>query len=170
MGRSRKVHRDALAGVGGDPHRFTTGDAASILGLPVWRFQKFLDSPSYPLSPSGQLGSGKGSRRMFSLEDVYRIGIAVFLVRDAFAPKFVGRVLREIDDRDLIDFDERGDVPGPGIGFIRGEHGPRIEQFPSNHPPEIKAGGALYYYLDLNRVIRDVDRRIAEKERKTKGR
>src|SRR5207245_9467850 len=69
---------------------FGTGEVAGVLGIPVWRLQKFLDSPQYQLSAEGKLGSGAGSRRVFTREDIYRIAIAKHLVQDGFAAKFVG--------------------------------------------------------------------------------
>ena len=146
---------------------FGTGEAAEILGIPVWRLQKFLDSPQYQISPYRRLGRGRGSRRMFSNEDVYRIGIASFLVRDGFAPKFVSIVLQAIEKHDLFgDVDERGHVPPPeGIAFVRGREHPRLEWIRSGGLPDRQRGGAVYYVLDLEKIIDEIDRRLAAFER-----
>ena len=141
--------------------RFSTGEVADILGVEKWRLHKFLDSPRYQLSPTGQLGRGRGSRRTYSRIDVYRIGIAARLVSDGFAAKFVGKALRFIENEDLISLDERGEVSHTGILFKRGTEEP-IDFFPSGKPPEIKVGSPVYYALDLADVIRETDRRIAE--------
>ena len=141
--------------------RFMTGEVAKILDVPIWRLQKFLDSPSYPLDASRRLGKARGSPRQFSLEDVYRIGIAAFLIRDGFAPKIVSGVLKVIENRDLIDVDEHGDVVLGGILLRRGKKRPEMDFFRSGKPPEIKAGGSVYYVLDFGDVIPEIDRRIA---------
>ena len=150
--------------------RFSTGQVAKILDLPIWRLQKFLDSPRYDLSPSGQLGKGRGSRRTYSTEDVYRIGIAAFLIRDGFAPKFVGSVLQFIEDRDLIDVDEDGIVSPIGIVFKRGKTRPKLGFFPSGKPPKMKVGGSAYYALDLGDVTHGIDRQIDTLIGKKRGR
>jgi hypothetical protein len=145
--------------------RFTTGEVAEIVQVPIWRLQKFLDSPRYQLSPAGQLGKrgGKGSRRLFSLEDVYRIGVAARIVGDGFSPKFVARALEFIDDRDLIDVDEEGKVISVGILFRRGGKGrPQLDLFPSGNPPKLDPKGPVYYVLDLGVVIASLDPRIAK--------
>lgn len=140
--------------------QFSAGAVAEILGLgEVWKLQKILER--YRLEPSGQLGQGKGSRRWFTTTDVYRIGIAIFLGKDGFAPKLIAQILEQIDDRDLIDFDEHGEVH-TGIKLIRTGSGPKLGYFPSGHPPEIKKGGDVYYALDLGEVTGGIDRRISK--------
>jgi hypothetical protein len=149
--------------LGGPEYRvpqFSAGAVAKIVGLDDWRLQKLLDSRGYPLKPSGQLGEGKGSRRWFTTNDIYRIGIAVFLAKDGFAPKLVAKILENIDDRHLLDFDERGEVY-TGIKLVRTGSGPKLGFFRSRHPPEIKPGGEVYYVLDLSKVTGDLDRRVS---------
>src|SRR6267378_2760181 len=80
---------------------FGTGEVAEVLGIPIWRLQKFLDSPQYQLSAEGKLVEGLGSRRIFKMEDIYRIAIAKHLVQDGFAAKFVGLLLQQVDDSDF---------------------------------------------------------------------
>ncbi len=141
---------------------FTTGEVARILGIPMWRLQKFLVSPRYRLSPTGQLGEGQGSRRFFRIEDVYRLGIAVALVRDGFAAKFVGAVLEQVEDDDLVGYDERGEeARTPGIALRRGRGGPELEFFSPPQLPDTKSEKPVYYTLDLNEVICRIDQRIA---------
>src|SRR5436309_3271092 len=101
--------RDALEFLTGPEYRvpqFSAGAVAEILGLgEVWKLQKILER--YGLEASGQLGVGKGSRRWFTTTDVYRIGTAIFLGKDGFAPKLIAEILEQIDDRELIDFDDQ---------------------------------------------------------------
>ncbi len=137
--------------------RFSTGEVAKLLGIPIWRLQKFLDSPTFRLSPSGHLGKGPGSRRTFSARDVYRVGIASFLTQDGFSPTVVSELLQSMEDGDLKNWDKSGEVY-PVIYFHRGKKGREIR---SGGPPEIKAGGAIYYVLDLGDLISVIDSRIA---------
>ena len=144
-----------------DLPRFSFGAVCKVLGLEAWRLQKFLDSPRYRLEASRQQGEGKGSRKWFSTFDVYRIGIASFLAKDGFAPKLIAEILERLGDRDLIDFDEHGEVR-PGLSLTRTGMGPRLDFFRSGHRPAIKPGGEVFYVLDLGEIIDDIDRRIEE--------
>jgi hypothetical protein len=158
--------RDPFEVFGGDEYQvpqFSAGGVARIVGLDVWKVQKLVESPRFRevLEASGQLGEGKGSRRWFTTKDVYRIGIAAFIAKDGFAPKLVAEMLEQIDDRDLIDFDEHGEVH-TGIKLTRTESGPKLGFFRSGHPPVIKPGGDVYYAIDLSDVTAELDRRISE--------
>lgn len=138
--------------------RFGTGEVAQILGMKMWRLQKFLASPRFQLSASRQMGTGHGSRRLFSKEDVYRIGIAAHLTNDGFSPKLVSDVLQTVEDRDLIDFDENGVRIFWGIALRRDQSGPKIELFPSGKPPEISIKGPFYYGIDFAELILNIDK------------
>lgn len=71
---------------------FTTAEAADIADIPIWRLQKFLIGKRARLS-SGQIGKGKGSRRLFSLADLQQLGLAAHLWRDGFSAVFIGAVI-----------------------------------------------------------------------------
>ena len=89
--------------------------------------------------------------------------------RDGFAPKFVSSVLQTIEEHVLChgDVDEHGHIPPPeGIAFVRGRERPRLEWIRSGGLPERQRGGAVYYVLDLEKIIADIDRRIAAFEKK----
>lgn len=144
---------------------YSTGQVAEVLEIPIWRLQKFLDVKSYPLSPTGKLGSGKGSRRMFSLQDVYRIAVTVWLIEDGFSPKWVVQALQFVDDRDLLDVDRDGNIVRGGIAFRRTAKGDRqIDFFDGGNAPK---GRDRYYALDFSDVINRVDARIRELGLKT---
>jgi DNA-binding transcriptional MerR regulator len=150
---------------------FSFGAVSKILGLETWRFQKFLDSPRYQLRASGQVGEGQGSRKWFSTEDVYRIGIANFLTKDGFAPKLIAQVLDNLDDQDLFELDEEGNQVRPGfVALSRTKTGRGIQYSPSHRPPEISLDGPVYYVLDVGKLTQEIDSQIetltAKKDRK----
>jgi DNA-binding transcriptional MerR regulator len=145
-----------------DLPKFGTGEAAEILGVPIWRLQKFLDSQQYNLSPEGKLGHGRGSRRVFSREDLHRIALANWLVRDGFAPQFVGTVVRQIDDSDLdVYIGHEGEETPLGLVFQRGKDGPIMGIYPAKLAATVNA----YYRLNLDNVFTEVDARIAKLQR-----
>ena len=53
--------------------RFSTGQVAKILDLPIWRLQKFLDSPRYDLGPSTFVSHDNISLRAISLAQHLRL-------------------------------------------------------------------------------------------------
>jgi hypothetical protein len=142
-----------------DLPRYSFGAVCKVLGLEAWRLQKFLDSPRYKLKASGHLGEGKGSRKWFSTEDVYRIGLANFLAKDGFAPKLIVKILQKIDDSDLIGFDEHGKIH-TGITLTRTDKGPKLNFFRSESRPDFLHGRNIYYILDLDKVTAEIDGRI----------
>lgn len=152
---------DFLAGIkAARLSRFGTGHVVEIVGIPVWRLQKFLGNRKFRLSSSGQLGSGYGSRRLFKETDIYRIAIADRLVRDGFTAKVVSSALAAIEDTDLLEWDEKGRMDPPDIAFHRGEDGPRIELCSAKRLPPAGEADSPYYVLDAAGLVKKIDRRI----------
>ncbi len=73
----------------------TSGEVTGILGIRMWRLERFLEN--YPLS-AGKPGSGLGSRRLFSPDDVRRLFIAKWLLDQG------------------MDVDAKADVDAGGFG------------------------------------------------------
>jgi DNA-binding transcriptional MerR regulator len=141
--------------------KFPSGEVASMLGWELWRLHRFL--ARYSLTSAGQLGRGRGSRRVFTQEDVYRIAIAKFLIADGLTPKLVADIVQSLEDREIagVDMDESGAVT-EGV-FLRRDNGHREHYlFTARNPPEVKLGGPVYYALRFADVIEEVKRRISE--------
>jgi hypothetical protein len=157
--RSKNTSEDVFRTAELPSHFYRAGDLIRVLGIEKWRLQKFLSGKRYPLSSSGQIGKGPSSWRLFSLEDMYRIGIAYFLTRDGFTPKHISEALQFIEGSDLIDFGPEGRKRPPLIGFVRGPKEAKTVYIPRTRA--ISAGSdAPYYVLDLERIISEIDRRI----------
>jgi DNA-binding transcriptional MerR regulator len=75
---------------------FSTEKAARLLGLEPWRVIKFAQSKEYGITPSLGDAAGSGSRRLYSLEDICQIGLAVRLLETGLRSKVVGKVLRQV--------------------------------------------------------------------------
>jgi hypothetical protein len=144
---------------------FGTGEAAEILNIPIWRLQKFLDSSQYNLSPAGKLGHGSGSSRVLSNEDLHRIALAAWLVRDGFAAQFVGSVLQRLDDNEVgVYLDHEGEETSLGVAFYRRGEGADVRIYPVQRAPELGQKNSPYYRLDLDDVFAEVDRRMKRSE------
>ena len=136
-------------------HIFRAGDVGRILDIEKWRLEKFLTGKQYKLSPSGHIGKGRGSWRLFSHQDLYRLALAKFMVNDGFTAPFVSTILEAVEDRELLEIDEHGDTTAEDICVFRGEKGPNLDApRGSSEKP--------YYMIKVRDVVRDVDKRIQQ--------
>ncbi len=76
---------------------FTTEKAARLLALEkqTWRIMKFAQGKEYGIAPSVGKAEGSGSRRLYDLEDVCQIGLALRLLETGLRSKAIGRVIRQ---------------------------------------------------------------------------
>ena len=82
----------------GKSELYGTRQVAAVLGLPEWRVKNFSEGEAYRLPPSLRVGRGRGSRRVYGWEDIFRIGLADRLVKFGFTPESVGAAVREIPE------------------------------------------------------------------------
>jgi hypothetical protein len=140
--------------------RFGTGAAAGILGIPIWRLQKFVDVKSYQLTPAGIIGAGAGSRRLFSTEDLYRLQVAVRMLADGFRPNVVSKVLNSIEDDDFYARDDQGEELPFAIGLFRGEDEPVVRHLRRGDARAQQEQKTPFYELQLDPLIALVQRSI----------
>jgi DNA-binding transcriptional MerR regulator len=144
--------------------RFGSGEVARILGVELWQLNRFLSR--YELKSSGRLGEGRGSRRVYNQEDIYRIATAMSLIRDGFALKLVAQIIATLEDEDFHGgHNERYEFSEFGISLQRGDAGPMVRIFRSDKFPLINAESKTYYAMNLSKITHDVDRRIASLEK-----
>lgn len=149
-----------------DARHFGSGEVAEYLGLTPLQLHRLLNR--HELTSSGQLGKGKGSRRWFIIEDIYRVATALFLIQDGFNAEVVSQAVQTLEDADFYGaHDERGDFSEMGILFKRTPKKPEVRTFRVESPPQLRIDGDVYYALALNQVTRKIDGRIRPK---TKGR
>jgi len=154
-GRKRYANEDIIPAPDVSLPMFTMGQTARILNAPIWRVQKLLESPTFQISPSGQTGKGKGSRRLFSTGDIYRVGLALYLLLDGFTFKLVAEVLQGIEDEELFEPHNRF-----GILMRRDKTKRTIGFFPSGKAEAVRKDSDVYYTLDCGEVIEGIDRAI----------
>jgi DNA-binding transcriptional MerR regulator len=85
------------------PRFFTTEQVTMLLGLDVkkdkWRVVKFAESEEYGIKPSISAASGSGTRRLYDLEDVCEIALALRLLESGLRAKAVGKVIRQLREK-----------------------------------------------------------------------
>ena len=78
---------------------FTTEQVVELLGLKPkdkWRVIKFAESKEYDISPARVMGKGLGSRRLYDLENVCQIALALALLEAGLRPPVIGDSLERL--------------------------------------------------------------------------
>ena len=78
------------------PNIFFTADVAELLKIPEWRVIKFSQSAEYQITPSHSDATGSGSRRVYDLEDVSKMALAVQLLDSGLGSKTIGEIMLQI--------------------------------------------------------------------------
>jgi DNA-binding transcriptional MerR regulator len=84
---SKRKEREKLYG---------TKQVAEILGIPDWRVKNFTEGEAYRLPKPQLVGTGRGSRRLYTITDICRIAIANQLVECGFSSEAIGDAIEEI--------------------------------------------------------------------------
>lgn len=149
---------------------YGAGEAADILGIPTWRLRNFLDGPAYQISIHDQIGgTGRGSRRIFSKQGLYRLAVATALVSDGFTPRFVGKALNCLSEQDFFPLPEEKGNEKWGIQLRRvppytigGADEPHAELFGPDRVPQITPNSPVYYALDVRAITQWVDQKVKD--------
>lgn len=80
---------------------YTAGEVARVLDVDLWRVKNFRQGNAYNLVPTLEVGTGRGSRKLYSFDDLLRLAIAHELAEFGFTPQAVGLALRVVRKSDL---------------------------------------------------------------------
>lgn len=78
---------------------FTTDEVVRLLGLKrkdTWRVIKFAQSREYGIVPSLGVARGQGTRRLYNLENVLEMALALRLLDIGLRPSTIGDVFRHL--------------------------------------------------------------------------
>ncbi len=148
---------------------FELSEVAEILAVPKARIKNWTIGRPLRIRPSVRAATRKGTRNLYSVEDVYLMGLADQLRDDGFAPETIQAVLKKIR-RDVSRIGSHYSelvVSNPGGGakitFLGGDMTKEVWE---------ECGGAdaiSRYTLDLKAVREWIDSRIAKIRKRQQG-
>jgi hypothetical protein len=97
------------------PPIFRADHVARMIGLPQkdkWRIAKFVQSPEYGIRPTLADAEGSGSRRLYDLENVCEIALALRVLETGLRPMVIGKVIRQLRKKGALS--EKLDSEGKG--------------------------------------------------------
>jgi DNA-binding transcriptional MerR regulator len=76
-----------------------SGEITQIVGIRINYLNKIVERGLYGIQPSAKSGSGRGSRRWFTEEDVYGVALVWWLFEAGLRTEVIKRVLRRLGNR-----------------------------------------------------------------------
>jgi DNA-binding transcriptional MerR regulator len=78
------------------PNIFFTADIATLLKIAEWRVIKFAQGAEYQIAPSHSDAAGSGTRRVYDIEDVCQIALALRLLDSGLGAKAIGEIIARL--------------------------------------------------------------------------
>ncbi len=139
---------------------FTLGEVAKVLSVPSSRIKNWTIGRPFHVAPSIVTGRGKGSRNLYSLEDVYFFALLNRLDGDGLSTDLIGWVVTDERVRTRLD------SPKCRFFIVRSSGKKEPELFFCNvlrrqdlAPSNIASGT---YVLNVEMLVAEVKRRIAQ--------
>ena len=132
-------------------HVFELSEMTTLLGMSVVKAKNWTAGRPFKLPASVRTATGTGSRNLYSIEDVYLMGLANEFSKAGFAAKAIGRLLEAVDAKRLAEADWLTVWRGKNFNVVEGKN-----------PPE---SVPLWHTVDVGRLVRLIDRAV-EKRRK----
>jgi hypothetical protein len=112
-----------------DARIFSTEKIAKLLKLPEWRVVRFAQVKDYGITPYYWEGTGPGSRRLYSLENLCEMALASWLLDAGLQVKAIGRVLAQVRlQGGLSHFMTSDKHYGVYLGVVRAPKGKNVLQ------------------------------------------
>jgi len=139
------------------PDKFTTFDIAKILGIRRGTLQQWIDFGF--VEPSVAKAKGRGTKNLFSAEDIFRIEIFRELYSAGFSQKLAGQTAKKIP---LVMVGS-----GDGLAYIERKSGKKVLRFavPKNEPPN---AFSVRTFINLAKIKMDVETSIRNFQKQKK--
>jgi hypothetical protein len=86
----------------GVPKIFFTADIAAVLNVPEWRILKFAQGREYQITPSQNAAEGSGSRRVYDIENVCEMALALRLLDAGLGARAIGEILDRLKNKEKV--------------------------------------------------------------------
>ena len=147
---------------------FELSEVAEILEVPKARIKNWTIGRPLRITPT--IRSGKGTRNLYSVEDVYVLTLANQLNEDGFSPKAIQAVIKKVrrEAKLIGKYYSQLVVSSPGrvlkIEFLSGDLTKMLSEALAG-----QAGVVSRYILDLKAVRKWIDSRIAKIRKRQQG-
>jgi hypothetical protein len=131
---------------------FELGDIAKILGMPIAKVKNWTIGRPMTIEASIRTATGHGSRNLFSLEDVYVMGVANELSKAGMAANAIGKLVGSVRAKfpnGLASVDTLFISRGEKLAY-------RIETRESRLPPDT----VVRIAIDVRRLLARIDRKL----------
>ena len=131
---------------------FELAEMAEVLKMPLTKARNWTIGRPLSIPASVRTATGTGSRNLYSIEDVYLMGLANEFSKAGFAAKAIGTLLESVDAKRLGEMDWLTVWRGKNFNVVEGKK-----------PPE---GVLVWHTVDVGRLVRLIDKAV---ERLRKG-
>jgi len=128
---------------------FELAEMAEVLGMPLTKARNWTIGRPLSIPASIRTATGTGSRNLYSIEDVYLMGLANEFSKAGFAAKAIGRVLEAVDAKQLGEMDWLTVWRAGSLKFYAHEG--------KTQPPE---GVLLWQTVNVGRLVRQIDKAV----------
>ena len=136
---------------------FELGEIAKILGMPITTVKNWTIGRPFTIEPSIKTASGHGSRNLFSLEDVYLMGLANELSKAGMAAKAIGKLVEAV----------KAKFPnGPGgVDAMFVSRAPKLTYRIETREDRLPAEVVVRIVIDVQGLLTRIDREVAKLRR-----
>jgi len=86
-------------------HVFELSEMTTLLGMSQIKAKNWTAGRPFKMPASVRTATGTGSRNLYSIEDVYLMGLANEFSKAGFAAKAIGRLLEAVEAKQLAEID-----------------------------------------------------------------
>src|SRR6266576_240821 len=136
-------------------HVFELSEMTTLLGMSQIKAKNWTAGRPFKLPASVRTATGTGSRNLYSIEDVYLMGLANEFSKAGFAAKAIGKLLEAVDAKQLAQMDWLTVWRAGTLKFLLREG--KVQ------PPE---GVLLWQTVNVGAMVKGIDKAV-ERLRKT---
>jgi hypothetical protein len=135
---------------------FELPEMADVLGMPLTKARNWTIGRPLSIPASVRTATGTGSRNLYSIEDVYLMGLANEFSKAGFAAKAIGKLLEAVDAKKLAQMDWLTVWRTEKLKF-------ELRAGGKANPPE---GVLLFHRVNVGAMVKGIDKAV---ERLRKG-